>query len=141
MGRDRQGGDELGRGGEHVPLPSGIHNRVAHPQVDVIGAHLSGRLSGEQAVVAAVVYAVEQLVVTKRHVDRLHDHELRTEFDHPVRVAWSVVDIDDDGIPGMVRVHLEIRRTRQPLIRPGAAPRYASRKRDGLSNHQPRQAG
>ena len=127
-----------------IALPPGVDDRVAKAQREVVAARPVHGPCRVQRVVAAIVRRVIDLAVAAGHVDRLQDEHGRAELDGAARVAWSLIEIDDDGIERIARVDFEMRRADQALVGAGGPPRGAAGKDFPLvddQRDQPRVSG
>ena len=138
LGRDRQVREQpivpLG----DVALPAGIHHGVAQTQQEAVARVLDGdRIVARRHVVppqpalelvAAVVDAVEDLAVPALHLDRLQHVEGGAELHEPARIARRAVEIHDDGVQRIVRIHFHVHGAVEPLVRTDGAELHAARE-------------
>ena len=103
------------------------------------GIVAAGRVveAGEDALVAAIAELVEQRAVAFGNVDRLEHVEVGRIFDHPASIARGLVEVDDHGIEGALRIELAVEAAHHLLIGPDIAESCAGRERLLLGDLDP----
>src|SRR5262249_47974584 len=86
----------------------------------IVGARAVVELT-QGPLVAAVVDLEEDLAVAPAQVDWLQDVEIGGVLHHPAGVAGRLVEVHDQGVARIVRIHLEVGRTDE-LLAAAAAP-------------------
>jgi hypothetical protein len=96
--------------------------------------------AAERDLASPIVDLEEQRAAGFRDIDRFQDRHVGRELDHAARVGRRLVEIEDDRVVGVLRVDLEVRGSREPLVWAGVAERLALRHHLALLDLQADQA-